>query len=993
MTYQEASLPQNYIFESITLQNFKMHRYTELRLSEKPIIVISGANGSGKSQILEAIILSIGHIPSRVALGTQRELIGPFGKVSIISLTLNNPVIGEKRIFDNDDPELSSFLNEKESFIIEHEIRENQTIRRIKSIDKKEHIQVTKKQIKQLMKKIGIFDNTMLNFTEEGYLSSFAADTPHKKLDTLVNAVGMQEIYHSYFETKQKVEIMNKENSPLLSQLEQEKYKLKKMEDNFNLFKQKKHLLSRHQLILRELSWFNFEEVDKELKLINDKIRQYYNDKKKIEEEIKVNEAEKQDIKKNYQNLISLKHQKEQESYSLRASIERMNGEINEKVRIIEEKNNEIFKLKKRKEKIERMFFGDSSENKKRLMDDITSVVREINQLELKLKNNKERAVHLNEEKKAIMIKIQEKEKLLSSSKLTDYERNRIKDALEFKDAISKENYANEILGPLFQLIEVKDEYKKIEKPIKAALGSALFDFVATSKASYEAAKKVYDQLKHDLKYRPNIVVGRVISKSNKTEVKNTLTLSNKPQGLIDYAVNLINAPLPVIIYLKKFKRTVLAESYLPPNVLTDYAKSYSVNILTTDMNGYYLSREAFSRPPPVQHVTLKMDIKSYESGEKLRREKELIEKDIGLLTSERIELSQRIVSLKEEKEKIEQNLKMFEDDSIVDNSLLDIENSIEIYLKEIDSKREEINHTRERINSNQVKVNDLNEEISHLESEIDEIVKKQRLLSEEIANKNRKVKNLTELLAKMEEDKLTLSSQYDELNEIVKKVGERPEIVRQNKEDILAEKNELEGQLKLININPMISAEAVQEQKEKVSKLEELIEKSNVHLTNLKSDLNKRLNYWVSSLQRIVDHLNGTLKNLLSGAFANISVSINNFNDANKVELVIEAETKGDSRKYRQLSGGEKTLIAQAIILSLHLINYSPLHVIDEFVSTLDKKNVAYAFSMASTVHKMAKRNRLISNQFILITPNIEGVELTEEFTHKIIIETKVAD
>ncbi|GAI77570.1 unnamed protein product, partial [marine sediment metagenome] len=76
---------------------------------------------------------------------------------------------------------------------------------------------------------------------------------------------------------------------------------------------------------------------------------------------------------------------------------------------------------------------------------------------------------------------------------------------------------------------------------------------------------------------------------------------------------------------------------------------------------------------------------------------------------------------------------------------------------------------------------------------------------------------------------------------------------------------------------------------------------------------------------------------------------------------LIIEAETKGDDRKYRQLSGGEKTLIAQAIILALHMINHSPIHAIDEFTQKLDKKNKSLAFSMALATYKIAKENRSI--------------------------------
>ncbi|MCK4973298.1 MAG: hypothetical protein KAS52_08245, partial [Candidatus Heimdallarchaeota archaeon] len=162
-------------------------------------------------------------------------------------------------------------------------------------------------------------------------------------------------------------------------------------------------------------------------------------------------------------------------------------------------------------------------------------------------------------------------------------------------------------------------------------------------------------------------------------------------------------------------------------------------------------------------------------------------------------------------------------------------------------------------------------------------------------------------------------------------------------------------------------------------------------HLDNLKKDLEKRLAEWEGSLKQIVSHLNKMLNLLLKDVFENVSLSIVNYIDETNSGLIIEAETKGDDRKYRQLSGGEKTLIAQAIILALHMINHSPIHAIDEFTQKLDKKNKSLAFAMALATYEIAKENRSITPQFILITPSLDDVQLSDEFTHKILIESKV--
>ncbi|MHA1352648.1 MAG: hypothetical protein ACTSPP_07670, partial [Candidatus Heimdallarchaeaceae archaeon] len=189
MTIIVSESSNKYVFNKLVIKNFKMHKYTELDLMEKPLIVISGA---------------IGHTPTRVALGKKEELIGSFGESAVIQLFISNPLLGERRPFQSSDPDIEPFVNNRDSFIVELEIKKNQSVRKIKALDGSARI-VTKRQIQALMKQIGIFEDTMLNFTEEGYLNAFAEGSPHKKLETLLVATGLNEIYQSYFESKKKL--------------------------------------------------------------------------------------------------------------------------------------------------------------------------------------------------------------------------------------------------------------------------------------------------------------------------------------------------------------------------------------------------------------------------------------------------------------------------------------------------------------------------------------------------------------------------------------------------------------------------------------------------------------------------------------------------------------------------------------------------------------------------------------------------------------------
>ncbi|MCG3221574.1 MAG: AAA family ATPase, partial [Candidatus Heimdallarchaeota archaeon] len=261
----------NYIFKSLKLHNFKMHKQTELNLEELPITVISGANGSGKTQILEALILAIGHTPNRVSLGSSKDLVGQFDDKCFIHLELNNPSLSEQRIITVTDPDLISITN-NDSFILVIEISANGRIKRKIAANGKSK-DITRAQVQRLMKSIGIYEDTMLNFTEEGYLSSFADGSPHKKLSTLLAATGLKEIFMSYLDSVKRVDEKEKEISPLVLQLEKEQNKLSKLEENLERLQKKKELITRYEEVEKELHWYDSLESEKQFKEVKSELK------------------------------------------------------------------------------------------------------------------------------------------------------------------------------------------------------------------------------------------------------------------------------------------------------------------------------------------------------------------------------------------------------------------------------------------------------------------------------------------------------------------------------------------------------------------------------------------------------------------------------------------------------------------------------------------------------------------------------------------------
>ncbi|MHA1316297.1 MAG: AAA family ATPase [Candidatus Heimdallarchaeaceae archaeon] len=990
MTIIVSESSNKYVFNKLVIKNFKMHKYTELDLMEKPLIVISGANGSGKSQILEALILVIGHTPTRVALGKKEELIGSFGESAVIQLFISNPLLGERRPFQSSDPDIEPFVNNRDSFIVELEIKKNQSVRKIKALDGSARI-VTKRQIQALMKQIGIFEDTMLNFTEEGYLNAFAEGSPHKKLETLLVATGLNEIYQSYFESKKKLDQMQKEHSPLVMQLEKERSKLQQMEKDYDLITKKNNLIQRLEVVTRELTWYDFEEAErvyqnhlKETEKVNNKFKSYQ------EKEMKL-QKEKDSILIQFNKIKEEEEQLNKSINSLRSESTYKKGMLEEKRRLVQSKYDRIFEIEKRETKLELFTSEEGLKTKQQLQDQLNKIKTEIEDVDTRVSEINNIIQTLEKEKERTQNIIDERSYFLGN--LKQEERRRLDDCKLFRDKVDQSKYSNEIIGPIYQVISIKEGFEKYEKAIKTAISYSLFDFVAISYEAYEKAKEIFDQIRITQNRTIKLTVGRVLEQEGPKPdyYKRKLEISGKKTGIIDYAVNLIDAPYQVLEYLKKFRKTIIADSTIGANLLTDYTKQYKSNILTSDCKSYYLSREAFSNPPPVLGVKLGSDLKSYKSTEILREKISKIEARKEQLIREKFSLNSKRGELLTKKREIDNDLFLFARKSDVSTELTNLFMEKEKLEEEIREEEELIEKIQEELNEYDAKLNSLLEKIEKLSKAHFTTCNQLDNLEKEIQEYRRNKKNLLTTLNKLNAELPSLQETIDELKKQIEEIGDRPETIRDERELIASEVHEIKGQLSYIQIQTNISAETINSQRIRVEKLEELIEKGNKHLENLKIDIEKRLDQWISALQKIVDHLNGSLKNLLSEVFEEISISITNYKNEKEASLIISAKTKNKNLNYRQLSGGEKTLIAQAIILSLHLISHSPLHVIDEFTQKLDKKNRAYAFSVAYSVYLLAKQNRLIVPQFILISPGIEDVKLNEDFNHNVLIETKV--
>jgi len=165
-------------------------------------------------------------------------------------------------------------------------------------------------------------------------------------------------------------------------------------------------------------------------------------------------------------------------------------------------------------------------------------------------------------------------------------------------------------------------------------------------------------------------------------------------------------------------------------------------------------------------------------------------------------------------------------------------------------------------------------------------------------------------------------------------------------------------------------------------------------HIERLEADVNIRREVWQREVRSMVENLSRVMGMLLRGpAFRDVRLEVSHVEDPDKAELAIRARTKSARwLDYRELSGGEKVLCTEALIMALHTMSDSPVHAIDEFTQRLDKSNAAAAFDIVRKTFEMtASRQRRLTPQFVLLCPEAFGLEDNELINHIVLVEARL--
>lgn len=298
--------------------------------------------------------------------------------------------------------------------------------------------------------------------------------------------------------------------------------------------------------------------------------------------------------------------------------------------------------------------------------------------------------------------------------------------------------------------------------------------------------------------------------------------------------------------------------------------------------------------------------------------------------------------------------------------------------LKQIETINDSVNETQNRIKSLNTEIIAIENEQKALYNKIEEINTQKDALEKRSAeirsferDKNAERETSGRELARLEERKINLQKQYDD---IISKLWEEYELTKREAEENAIEiedsakankrlselKQKIKG-LGNVNVSAIEEYKEVSERYEFMSKQVNDVEKSKKEIERLINDLTKQMKeVFVESFDRINKNFTYTFKELFGGGTASLSLSDPENILTSGIDILVHPPGKIVVH-LDALSGGEKALVAIALYFAIMKVRPAPFCVMDEIEAALDDVNV---YRFASYLRRLTD-----NTQFILIT------------------------
>lgn len=400
-------------------------------------------------------------------------------------------------------------------------------------------------------------------------------------------------------------------------------------------------------------------------------------------------------------------------------------------------------------------------------------------------------------------------------------------------------------------------------------------------------------------------------------------------------------------------------------------------------------------------------------SGE-LRAKEELLEKltgDRDALAAEREALSQKAADLKLQIMALEKDAQTALDEvQHLENRKLshtDKQGALDSEIADYEQKNAQLllNIENLRANAAQLRENtgDARQKIDELIAARDAIVKEQNDLRTLERAKSVERENLSGELARLEERKIAMRKEYDDLTaklyeeyQLTRREAAALEIIIEDYAAAGKRLNELKGQIRAlgsVNVSAIEEYKEVSERYEFMSEQISDVERSRDELNKLINELtDKMAEQFREKFRQINTAFGETFSELFGGGRAELLLS----DERNILESDIEIKVQPPGKNLKSiepLSGGEKGLAAISLLFAILKVTPAPFCIFDEVEAALDDVNVS---RYAQYLRRMTG-----NTQFIVITHRrgtmeeadvLYGVTMQESGVSKL-LELKTAE
>ena len=994
------------LMRSLHLENFMLHEESQVDFSA-PITLITGANGSGKTQILDALLLCLGARSQRIRRQGISELVGPAAETARVTLALNNPPVqADGRLFTEadgvDEGKVASLrfrpltTGQRETDrLTDHDIvhviiemsRESDTLKYRLGPPGKER-NVTAGSVERLFSQAGVSPRNSLAFTEEGTIGNFTSDSPQKQFEQFLETTALLDLRRTLVNVHGEVGNCQGRLDPVQQQYSMHRAMLEHMRADLENLDKRDELEARARNLRTELEWAKAASVAKAADELT-QMRDAQREREKIQTEAR-DKATKQldDVRKQMETLgstlESLQVQARDRALRLgdqKARLENANDSASKIERDIAKLDTKIAALIDEVDPEALRQVAAENDAALAAKEALQKDLRELDKAIIACRTATTRS--LRDGLPGSVLKARGLDTLIKCL--------RLRKVGEEAGLISKAG--GSVFGPL--VVEwnlrsrlAKEVKEQAARAVPALLGDLLADFVAADRpALQKLMKRLTKTFPKPPAVRMHVAPDAAAPPSGKLPA-GVLPLEDLLAGP-DAVLALVAAARPAAMATDAAKLDLAAAQKLSADTgravwLPDGCVVTANSVQWTDA----AAAEVADR--------LDGGLDSLNAAaDALAQEQELLpQKDA---------LAEKLTAATIAHESLHMRLGQLETQLRAADGLREERGQLHAALQSSEKTRAKIGkeieslEARDREDTKQAETQEKLEKARNRRSELES---REAACQRDIENASRRASDYeVQLVAKLQE--------VQEAKLAASALGSQPPGARPAHE-IEQELNQTVGTLEGLR-RVTRTREEYELQRQHVEQLQKDVEQARGHLEGLQTDLESRLAEWDRELTERLTGAQRVLRHLLRDHFDDVRLGVRDAIRRGKKNPADDLTGGGalDFRVQRRngrllnlggLCGGEKVLVVEGLIFALHCLTDSPVHALDEFTQKLDVEFKSAAFRMALDAVAWAREHShgFFAPQFVLLCPDTLGIEIdSQDVSHVVVVraETPLQD